>query len=217
MVPVGILLACSAPMARAHQPYQSSAEVRLEGEGIELTVIASREIAVQLADKQDASEDPRQRLLKVASGLYEVSNEGVKMTPERVFFEDREGESVFSAIYPPARPGELKLRAVYLDELPIGYGGSLKVMDGEGRILGFQQRLRRGGPFQTVSVRIAPPASRPELQPPPVAAMRQTSAAIAPAVCGPRSLCLAGVAAVAWMAGAAWSRTRSKPKEEIHV
>ena len=209
-----VLMACGVLTAAAHQPYESSALARLEGEGIELTVTASLEIAKLLVEKTAAPGSMNEQLLEVCAGLYEVTGDGGPLPPERVFYNEREGESVFSVIYPAARPGDLQFRAVYLDKLPSGYGGSLKVMEDAGKILAFQQRLRRGDANNVVSVRIKP------------VAVHSAESAHVPAVServrfGPKSswamILITCLAAVMFMTLTAWRVARNKPQEKIHV
>jgi len=209
-------------MAVAHQPYESSALARLEGEGIELTVTASLEIAKLLVEKSAESGSPHEQLMKVGAGLYEVTGNGEPLRPERVFYNQREGEAVFSAIYPQARPGDLQFRAVYLDKLPPGYGGSIRVVEGAERILGFQQRLRRGDAANSITVHIKPVAGQPVVvTPAPSARAPSVPVADIPPRLDPkpwRPISLIVTVAAAWIAAwAAWLVARNKPKEKTHV
>src|ERR1043166_9008866 len=143
---IAALFACAA-VASAHQPYDSSAVARLDRERLELTITTSAEIAGMLVGEPmiegTALENLRPQLLKVGTELYEVTANGQPLQPERVFFTARGGEAIFSAIYPViASATELRFRAVYLDKLPPGYGGSIEIFDDAGNLLGRQPLLK---------------------------------------------------------------------------
>ncbi|BCU78572.1 hypothetical protein [Luteolibacter sp. LG18] len=142
-----------AGIAQAHQPYESSAHARFDGETLELTVVASLEIAGRMVGDPSGSiaalEELRPQLVTEGAGLYEVTADGKRLEAERVFFSIREGEAVFSMIFPVGNAAKLGFRAAYLDKLPIGYGGSIEVIDESGKVLGLNPLLKKGADKDT--------------------------------------------------------------------
>lgn len=147
----------------AHQPFESSAQARIGAGELELTVTTSLEIAGRLVGSplsSDGSIDQiRPQLVKLAAELYEVNSSVGKLDPERTFFTLRNGESVFSAIYQVGSIAEFRLRAAYLTKLPVGYGGLLVVLDGQGKVIGGPALLKPGAEKDTLLVRVPLPAA----------------------------------------------------------
>lgn len=148
------LLCGGMPLAMAHQPYESSTNVRMDAEGMELVVTTSLEIAGLLAEEPLADAAVLQRMTAERITLYEVSADGRKLEPERVFAAIRKNEAVFSIVYPAAKPAALSFRAVYLDKLPPGYGGSLEVVDEAGNMLGMNPLLKKGEARNSLSIAV---------------------------------------------------------------
>jgi len=169
------------PVALAHQPYESSARARIDGEEMELVVTTSLEIAGMLAEEPLADAAVLERMATERVVLYEASADGRKLEPQRVFAAVRNNEAVFSMVYPAANPSGLSFHAVYLDKLPPGYGGSLEVVDATGNVLGLNPLLKKGDGRDTLDIRtpiplaeraapvavtVAIPVSAPGIPPP---------------------------------------------------
>lgn len=161
---LGVTLACTG-WVFAHAPYESSALARFDGEALELVVTTSFEIAGLLVgqptDDPAALEKLRPQLQDAGAELYEVSLGDKPIKPERVYLEYKEGEAVFSLIYPQAKPTGMRFRAAYFDKLPIGYSGSLKVVDEAENSLGYQPRLKKGNDTLSITSTAAAPADTP--------------------------------------------------------
>ncbi|MEO5916226.1 MAG: hypothetical protein ABIS50_18455 [Luteolibacter sp.] len=173
------LLACVA-VASAHRPFESSAIARLDHEGLELVLTMSAELAGKLIDQPMRSsagfETFRPQFLKAGAELYEVTTHGKPVPPDRVFFKEKEGEAVFSVIYPVVDSAGLRFRAAYLEKLPLGYAGSIELL-GEGEtLLGRQPMLKKGDTQNTFSA--APPS------PPAGKSVEPSLVRIAPAQAG---------------------------------
>lgn len=178
-IAIGIAaLLAGAPLAGAHQPYESNAVVRLDPDGLEITLTASPEIAGQLIGEPmrgtAAFEKFRPQFLKAGGTLYEVTTHGRRLEPQRIFFSEREGEAVFSIIYPLVENAGLLFRATYLDKLPPGYAGAIEVLDETGKILGQEPRLKKG---QTKNMfALLPTAPVPDSRPPAKSAANPVAA-----------------------------------------
>ncbi|MFD0893868.1 hypothetical protein KBB96_10625 [Luteolibacter ambystomatis] len=152
-----VLLWGGVSSALAHQPYESSARARLDGDGVELVITTSLEIAGLLAGEPLADAAVLERMATERVVLYEASADGRKLDPQRVFAAIRNNEAVFSMVYPVERPSGLSFRAVYLNKLPPGYGGSLEVVDAAGHVLGLNPLLKRGEGRDTLDIRTPVP------------------------------------------------------------
>ena len=169
---VAAVLLSLAAVVKGHEPYESNAQARLENGWLELTVTTSLEIAGLLAGERGmdaaALESRRPQMLKTGAELYEVSASGKPLQPERTFFALKNGESVFSIIYPLGQQlAELSFRAVYLSKLPQGYAASIQVFDEAGSLMGGQPLLKKGDAKDTFSVRLPAVASNQKSEPAP--------------------------------------------------
>lgn len=151
---------CTGAAAHAHQPFQSSATVRVEGRELELKVSTSHEIAGLLIGQTgpfSGNLDPL--LLQEAPSLYQVTAGTTVLQPSRTFFGSDASDAVFSLIYtlPPA--SEVRLRAAYLKRLPIGCGAQVQALDDTGRARGAGTVLKAGDGMDTLVIPI--PATIP--------------------------------------------------------
>lgn len=190
------VMLASTGLVVAHEPYESSAVARFDDEALELVVTASFEIAGLLVgqptDDPAALETLRPKLLGAGAELYELSLGDKPIKPERFYLEYKEGEAVFSLIYPQAKPAGMRFRAAYLDKLPIGYSGSLKVVDEAGNSLGHYPRLKKGNDTLSIespaassvpaSTHVVPPAASDSPRKLPAAPVAE------PAAIQPRSI-----------------------------
>lgn len=136
-LPVLLVLLSLVERVHAHDPYETTTQILLYRDRVEVTMIMARATAAALREashiEKTSTPWPDE---KTMGSLYELSSAGQPLVLKSKNVElGKEGEAkddlVFSFQYAGVAKGSLHIRARYLENLEQGYTGIVQVLDGD--------------------------------------------------------------------------------------
>jgi hypothetical protein len=136
----------------AHQPFESTIDARLQHNRLEVRLTMSLQSARQYAGGGAGSgeieapvEDLMVQLKQQAATLLQITAGGSVLRPRVVEAQfNKLGEWEVVLIFPEPPPGQVVMDAVFLLQMPLGYGGTLVVYDEDEKIIASASALSRG-------------------------------------------------------------------------
>ena len=142
---LALILACSAGVACAHDPFEITTAARLYADRLELVITMAPSTAMAVSADAgetvrfhpDDFEKLRPRFEAGAARLFEVTAGGKRLSLARATVGlAREFDIEFRLTFPAPMRGPLRLRAAHVAKLPAGYGDVLTLHGVTGELLG---------------------------------------------------------------------------------
>jgi hypothetical protein len=136
------------PCLFAHDPYESTAQITVRPDRMEVTLALAQSTALHLIDPDariraltpENMAEHTPRLEREARLLFILTSLAKQLAPTKVAVElTAENDIVFTVTYPRPAAGRLLIHAAFLRRLGDGYGGLVTVDDEANRNLGWDQ------------------------------------------------------------------------------
>jgi hypothetical protein len=147
---LSLILFLTGGIVFGHDPGLSTAQLSVTADALELlATLAPKDVETLLslplgstAKQGEAELEPR--LTALAAGLFELRSEGalVSLIDAKAMIRP-ENNIEFHLIYARPPPGNLRLRAIFLNDLPVNHRASVSVADEKGTTVG-RKMLQRG-------------------------------------------------------------------------
>lgn len=143
-----MMMALLAPLARAHDPYQSWVAGTLFPDRLELNITMAQATALQLVDPErniqgltpEVFAKNRARFEHEAAELFVVTSGHTQLGVKKVAVElTEENDVAFKVSYPAPAPGRLHFRAAFLVKLGEGYGGIIDLAGADNKQIAWDQ------------------------------------------------------------------------------
>ncbi len=194
---LAVALAFVTQSAFGHQPFESTVDVHLRHSRLELKLTLAAQSAIPLAGETalpSLGGDPENLLLKLkeqARGFILISSDQGVSAPILTNAQfSKLGELEAVLVFPEPAPGQVKIEAAYLRQMPLGFGANLTVYDEEENVLATSPHLTRSQPVFTWQW---PPSTPPQAQSVPAGLPSPRHSLLYAAVIG------LGLAGMLWM------------------